>query len=269
MKGNDDHGVNVLLNRGEKQKLGIALGGGAARGMAHIGVFKVMEREGIRFDLVAGNSAGSIVGALYAAGLSWREMYDFAGSIRPLDILRKRVRLSIHSGQIEEIVKRALGDTTFDDLILPFTAIAVDIHTGDLIRLKQGPVAKAVRASCSVPGVFTPTPWEDMLLIDGGTLNSVPADVAREMGAERVVGVNLNHDRRNGTYSNNRMQILLAAINMMMSVNAERGIRASDVMISPDLSEYKYHRLDNLSDLVERGEAAAEKALPQIEKILA
>ena len=106
------------------------------------------------------------------------------------------------------------------------------------------------------------------MLIDGGTLNSVPADIAREMGADRVIGVNLNCDRRSGTYSNNRVQILLAAINMMMSVNAERGIRASDVMISPDLSEYKYHRLDNLDDLLARGEAAAEKALPEIEKIL-
>ena len=253
----------------EKTKLGIALGGGAARGMAHIGVLKVMEREGIRFDLVAGNSAGSIVGALYAAGYSWKEMYDFAGEIRPFDILRKRTRLSIRSEQIEEIVKRALGDMTFSDLKLPFTVIAVDVRTGELIRLNRGPVAKAVRGSCSVPGVFTPTPWEDMMLIDGGTLNSVPADIAREMGAERVIGVNLNQDRRSGTYSNNRMQILLAAINMMMSVNAERGLRASDVMIAPDLSEYKYHRLDNLDDLVKSGVAAAEKALPEIEKVLA
>ena len=253
----------------KKSKFGIALGGGAARGMAHIGVFKVMEREGIRFDLVAGNSAGSMVGALYAAGMSWRDMYDFASQIRPLDILRKRTRLCIHSGQIEAIMKRAIGDMTFDDLALPFTVIAVDVRTGELVRIREGSVAKAVRASCSVPGVFTPTPWENMMLIDGGTLNSVPADIAREMGADRVIGVNLNQDRRSGTRSNNRMQILLAAINMMMSVNAERGIRASDVMISPDLSEYKYHRLDNLSDLVERGEAAAEKALPEIEKLLA
>lgn len=258
-----------MFQRSKKNKLGIALGGGAARGMAHIGVFKVMEREGIRFDLVAGNSAGSIVGAMYAAGYSWKEMYDFAAQIRPFDILRKRVRLSIHSGQIEEIMKRALGDTTFEDLSIPFTVIAVDVRTGELIRLNHGPVARAVRGSCSVPGVFTPTPWEDMMLIDGGTLNSVPADIAREMGADRVVGVNLNQDRRSGTHSNNRMQILLAAINMMMSVNAERGIRASDVMISPDLSEYKYHRLDNLDDLLDRGEAAAEKALPAIEKLLA
>ena len=267
--GISDHSRgDILQGRPNQLKLGIALGGGAARGMAHIGVFKVMEREGIRFDLIAGNSAGSIVGALYAAGYSWREMYDFAGQIRPLDILRKRVRLSIHSGQVEEIVKRGLGDITFSDLSLPFTVIAVDVRTGDLVRLNHGPVAKAVRASCSVPGVFTPTPWEDMMLIDGGTLNSVPADIAREMGADRVIGVNLNHDRRSGTNSNNRMQILLAAINMMMSVNAERGIRASDVMISPDLSEYKYHRLDSLDDLVERGEAAAEDALPAIEKLL-
>ena len=257
-----------MFGKHKKETLGIALGGGAARGMAHIGVFKVMEREGIRFDLVAGNSAGSMVGAMYAAGYDWREMYDFASQIRPLDILRKRVRLSIHSAQLEEIMKRAIGERTFADLVLPFTVVAVDVRTGELVRLNHGPVAKAVRGSCSVPGVFTPTPWEDMMLIDGGTLNSVPADVAREMGADRVVGVNLNHDRRSGTNSNNRMQILLAAINMMMSVNAERGIRASDVMISPDLSEYRYHRLDNLKDLVERGEAAAEAALPEIEKVL-
>jgi NTE family protein len=258
-----------LSGKHKKMKLGIALGGGAARGMAHIGVFKVMEREGIRFDLVAGNSAGSIIGALYAAEYTWRDMYEFARQIRPLDILRRRVRLSIHSGQIEEIVKRALGDMTFAELAIPFTVIAVDVRTGELVRLTEGSVARAVRASCSVPGVFTPTPWDDMLLIDGGTLNSVPADVAREMGADRVVGVNLNCDRRNGTRSNNRMQILLAAINMMMSINAERGIRASDVMITPDLSEYKYHRLDNLDDLVERGEAAAEQVLPEIQRLLA
>jgi NTE family protein len=250
-------------------RLGIALGGGAARGMAHIGVIKVMEREGIRFDLVAGNSAGSMVGALYAAGMSWKDMYDFASGIRPLDILRKRSHLCIRSEQLEEIMRRALGDMTFADLTIPLTVIAVNIRTGELVRLTEGPVARAVRASCSVPGVFTPTPWGDMMLIDGGTLNSVPADVAREMGADRVIGVNLNRDRRSGTRSNNRMQILLAAINMMMSANAERGILASNVMISPDLAEYKYHRLDSIDELVKRGEAAAEAALPQIEKILA
>lgn len=258
-----------MFGKHKRDKFGIALGGGAARGMAHIGVFKVMEREGIRFDLVAGNSAGSMVGAMYAAGMSWQDMYDFAAQIRPLDILRKRARLCIHSEQIEAIMKRAIGDMTFDDLVIPFTVIAVDLRTGELIRINHGPVATAVRGSCSVPGVFTPTPWEDRMLIDGGTLNSVPADIAREMGANRVIGVNLNLDRRSGTHSNNRMQVLLAALNMMMSVNAELGIRASDVMISPDLSEYKYHRLDNLSDLVECGEAAAEKALPEIEKMLA
>ena len=103
----------------EKAKLGIALGGGAARGMAHIGVFKVMEREGIRFDLVSGNSAGSMVGALYAAGYSWKDMYDFASEIRPLDILRKRVRLCIHSGQLEDIMKRAVGDKTLPTSSFP------------------------------------------------------------------------------------------------------------------------------------------------------
>ena len=245
---------------------GIAFGGGAARGFAHIGVIKVLQETGIHFDQISGNSAGSIVGALYAAGKSWQEMYDFATCLKSTNLLSINFKTSglFSSQPIEKMMIEILGDIEFSDLKHPFKIIAVDLLTGCPVILDQGPVARAVRASCSVPGILSPTPIDNMLLVDGGLLNSVPGDIVRDMGAKFVVGVNLNADRGIPFQPKSGGDTLLAAFNIIMNDNTKRGLAQADVLIEPDLKEFTYRDFKNVERLVQKGEEAAWRQLPDI-----
>ena len=250
------------------KKLGIAFGGGATRGFAHIGVVKALEEAGLEFDYVSGNSAGSFVGALYSYGMSWKDMYGFAKTLRYRDIMSKNLGLGYKSENIENIVEKAIGDITFKELKIPFSAISVDVKTANQVILNSGKVSRAVRCSCCIPGVFTPVKYNDMVLVDGGTLNSIPSDVVRKMGADFVVGIDLNSDRKNGTESEKYIDILFSAINIMMSVNADKGKQNSDLVIAPQLKGYKHYKLNNIEKLIELGEEATIKALPEIKKVI-
>lgn len=248
----------------KKCRLGIAFGGGAVRGAAHIGVIKVFQEAGIKFDYVTGNSIGSLVAAMYCSGKSWKDMVVFAKHVRFRDIFGGRIIISKSPSKIEELVKREIGDINFDDLEIPLNIVTVDIKSGRAVTLDKGSVPKAVSASCCLPGIFAPVEWDGMMLVDGGLLNSMPADICRDMGADFVVGVNLNKDRRNGTNSTRNADVLVSAINIMMSVNTDYGIENSDVVIEPNLSGYRYFSLKNIDDMIILGEKAAQEVLPEI-----
>jgi len=247
-----------------KNGLGIAFGGGAVRGAAHIGVIKVFQEAGIKFDYVTGNSIGSMVAAMYCSGKSWRDMAVFAKNVRFRDIFGSRVIISKSPSTIEELIKGEIGDINFNELEIPLNIVTVDIKSGQAVTLDKGSVAKAVSASCCLPGIFAPVEWDGMMLVDGGLLNSMPADVCRDMGADFVVGVNLNKDRRNGTNSTRNVDVLISAINIMMSVNTDYGIEHSDVVIEPNLSGYRYFSLKNIDEMIILGEKAAKEVLPEI-----
>ncbi|NIO68755.1 MAG: patatin, partial [Anaerolineae bacterium] len=181
------------LRRRKPRKIGLALGGGGARGAAHVGVLRVLEREGIRPDYVVGVSAGSVVGAGYCAGMSVAEMEELALDLQWSKLGRiVRPRLGFFDSQrLESYVTEVIGDFQFADLAIPFSAVAADILTGQLVVLKEGSVAWAVRASCALPGIFTPVERGDQLLVDGGTINNLPVSVAQEMGADYIIAVDL------------------------------------------------------------------------------
>ena len=181
----------------EKRKIGIALGSGSARGLAHIGVLEVLQKEGIPVDMVAGTSAGAMIGALYAQGKDIDMMKSLAISLKG----RKLVPLidpSIpKSGLIQgRRIKRLLssylgGNTRFEEMKLPFACVATDIETGEEIVINQGSVLDAIRASISIPGIFSVTRWKDRYLVDGALVNPVPVDVLIRMGADFVIAVNV------------------------------------------------------------------------------
>ncbi len=179
--------------------VGIALGGGGARGFAHIGVLKVLEREGIFPRLVAGTSMGGVIGAMYAAGLSATQMEAEAvkatsrraDMIRAIDVSVSQTGL-VRGARIYDYIAGVIGlETKFSDLRRPLSMVAVDLNTGREVVLHSGRVADAVRATISVPGVFRPVEIGRLRLVDGGMLNNVPVDVVRKMGADVVIAVDV------------------------------------------------------------------------------
>jgi len=179
-------------------KIGLALSGGGARGLAHIGVLKILEKEGIKADFVAGTSMGGLIAAGYACGITPAEMEREALKMGRLSRLVNLFDISllgkglVEGKKIQQYLYRLFGDITFEDLRIPLALVAVDLETGEEVVLREGRVVEAVRATISLPGVFAPYRLDGRLLIDGGVLNNVPADVVRDMGADVVIAVDVS-----------------------------------------------------------------------------
>lgn len=181
---------------GAPRRVGLALGSGSARGLAHIGVLRALEEAGITVHVVAGTSIGALIGAVHAAGrldslaatfrtLDWRRIVSFIDVVLPKSGLIDGVRIAA-------LVREHVPSATIEALALPYAAVATDLTTGEEVVIRQGDVIEAVRASISVPGIFTPVRWNSRILVDGGLVNPVPVTVARALGADLVVAVDLN-----------------------------------------------------------------------------
>jgi len=183
-----------LLGRHQDNRLGIAFGSGAARGLAHIGVVGVLEEEGIRPSAISGTSIGALVGALYAAGVPAADMADVARSIDWRSLARLvdpilPTRGLIDGRKITDFFSELLPVRDFTDLQIPLAMVATDVETGETIVLKQGDLLSALRAAIAFPGIFPPVCFGDRYLVDGGLCHPVPAAIVRELGATRVLGV--------------------------------------------------------------------------------
>ena len=252
-----------------RQRLGIAFGGGAARGLAHLGVIKALEEAGIRADVVCGTSAGSIVASLYAGGYSWDAVAEVTRSLDWGDFIQPvfpRMGL-VRAERLEKRLEDMLGDRTIEELDIPFRAVTVDLIRGEQYIVDSGPVAHAVRASCSIPGIFEPVEYEGRCLVDGGVLNDVPFDVCRDMGADYVIAIDLNGDIVQGRQPENIFNVLMYSFAVMA-----RGCRSNHGMensrnlrvIRPNLSDFNYYNLKRLDELMQRGEDAMRAALPEV-----
>ncbi len=252
------------------RKLGLALGGGGARGLAHIGVLKVLEEEGLAADFVAGTSVGSLIGALYCCGYGWRELAELARSTNWQDLVTFTVpRLGlVNARKLERLVDRLTRGRTIEQLPIPFRAVAVDITAGEEVVLDRGAVAQAVRASASIPGIFEPTPWEGRLLVDGGLLDNVPSAVARGLGADVVLAVNLSGERVKSHPPENILDVMLYSLEVLIYGQGQRGTAAADVQVVPDLAGFSYRNLGRLEEMIERGEQAMRAALPALQRRL-
>ena len=182
----------------EQQKVGLALGSGSARGLAHIGVIHALEEADIKIDFVSGTSIGALIGSVYASnsleafekvssGFDWKNIAYFFDVVFPKSGL-------IDGNKVEDFVREYIRTKNIEDLPLPFRAVASDINTGEEVTLGRGDVIEAVRASISVPGIFTPVRKNNHVLVDGGLVNPVPVSTARAMGADFIIAVDLNHD---------------------------------------------------------------------------
>jgi len=279
---------NIEPNR--NIRLGLALSGGGARGLAHIGAIKALERAGIPIDCLTGSSMGGVIAAAYACGLSPDELEQEARSITRT---RQFLRLAdpgipnaglLRGQRLQEYFENRLGKRTFAELERPLALMAVDLNSRQEVVFQEGSIALALRATTALPGLFMPLEWEGMRLVDGGLLNDLPVDVARKMGAQIVVAVDVNPHpedvyRTWGTESRwmpkgltRTFMVLDEAIRLMMGVIQDVKMEQypPDVIIRPKLPDgiNVFAGYKKISDLVVAGERAAEEVLEDIQDLL-
>ena len=246
-----------------RKKVGLALGGGVARGPAHIGVLSVLEEANIPIDCVAGTSAGSIIGAVYCAGLGLAQMRKLAQQMSWQQIISPvwPQRGLVSFKRMEPWIEAYIGDLCLEDLPIPMAAVVTDVYSGEPVVLQEGCLATAVRASSSVPGVVEPAEINGRLLCDGGISANVPIDAARQLGADYVIGVDLfapEYDGRGGP-----LGIGFSAVETLIR-NSGSGTKKADCLIVPAINDHSYMRFAQGDAYIALGEAAARQKLPQI-----
>lgn len=253
-----------------RPRIGYALGGGAVRGAAHLGFLSVFEEAGIRPDVIAGTSAGSAVGAGYASGLStddmsraikattWREVTGMP-RMQPMSVFAT-TPLSAWLGGM-------MGETTIDDLEIPFAAVACNVIDGTAVTLRNGPVVEAVVASCAIPGLFAPVERDDMLLVDGGIIDNLPVDAARLLGADIVVAVDVSPTRENQKPESLRDLMETTVKIMGRSRQLESRARA-DHLVVPKTDVFTAWDFARVEEIIESGRQAALAVVPDVLALL-
>jgi NTE family protein len=273
--------------RHKRLKIGLALGTGAAKGLAHIGILKALKEAEIPIDMVAGSSMGAMIGACFANDgdisttekmalkTGWRQVAQI------LDLKLSLLGKGLIRGQrIEMILHSLIGDAEFKDLKIPFAAVATDLNTGEEVVIKKGSVIQAVRASISIPGIFIPVSFEGKWLVDGGLVNPVPVDVLRDMGANFVIAVNVLFEprRSRGTARPSKddkvaevpniFKTLFQSLYIMEYEIIRQRLPKADIIIAPDVSHiaaFEFHRGE---EAMQAGYKAARYALPKIHKLM-
>ena len=267
------------------RKVGLALSGGAARGLAHVGVLAVLHEEQIPIDMIAGTSSGAVMGAIYAScrdtnwmkeqavDPSWKGMSPMVDPSFPKTGL-------IKGKKIRTILSRFVGgNIKFSDLKIPFACVATDIDTGEEVVINSGSVPDALRASISVPGIFTVVKHGGRYLVDGGLTTPVPVNVARNMGADFIIAVNVNPDvssRMGKNYQQrveakkepNIFQVMLQSIYITTHSLVQSNMADADIVIEPDLAHIGANEFSRADEMVELGEQAAREAIPKIKRKL-
>jgi NTE family protein len=253
-----------------KLRIGLALGGGAAKGFAHIGVIKMLEASGIHPDVVAGTSAGSVVGALYAGGMDAFALQQAAFGLDEAKI--RDVRLfsgGLVQGQaLQDYVDQLVGKRPIEQLKLPFAAVATRLETGERVVFVHGDTGQAVRASSSVPGVFEPTEIGGEHYVDGGVVSPVPVDAARQLGADFVIAVDISA-RPGGSNPQGLLNIVGQSISIMGQKLGELEMQRADVVIRPRLGSIGSTDFEQKNEAILAGEQAALAAIPAIRARLA
>ena len=259
--------------RGRRPRLGLALSGGAARGIAHVGVLKVFAEEGVRVDCVAGTSAGALVGGAYAAGMPVGEIERIARGLRWRDLGRLTVsRLGVQSNALmEEYVRARFPATRFEELSVPFAAVATDLATGAPVVMRdEGDLGFAIRASCAVPGWYVPvTDSKGRQLVDGGLVANLPVSVVRALGAEVVVAVDVNYEGAKFMGPpTSVIGVLLQSMLVVQRVAVEHQRQLADVVVSPAVGHIRWDEMARAEEFIAAGVEAARAALPTLRELL-
>jgi NTE family protein len=260
----------VAAAHSERPLIAFVLGAGAARGFAHAGALKVLDDAGIRADMVIGTSAGSLVGALYAGGIRGQALIDMA-----LAVQRKQLfdfvlphRGFIDGERIQSYVNQSLGSRLIEQLEVPFVAVATDLRTGTLVAFNRGDTGMAVRASCSVPAIFQPTSIEGREYVDGSLVSPVPVRLARSLGADIVIAINVSPHATDQSEVDSERAIVTQTFVVMVASIAREETKLADVVLQPDLTGVRLADLSARGRAIAAGEQAARDALPEIERLI-
>lgn len=255
------------INVNGRKKVGLALSGGVVRGFAHIGALSVLEEAEVPIDLVAGASVGAIMAAFYCAGMKLCHIKELAAEMKWTRLSSWQLsREGLFSfAKLERWIVEILGDLYFEDLAIPLAIATTDMETGECVILDQGPLALAIRASCSVPGLVTPVRINGRILGDGGISNNLPVSALRQMGADYVIGVDIF--RHFYPYPLGPLGRGLAAIEIMVR-QAGGGVHTADCLICPQLSGLTFVRFSQRHKLMKLGEEAAMAELSCIRQAL-
>ena len=250
-------------------RVAVVLGAGAAKGFAHIGVLKVLESNKVPIDMVVGTSVGSLVGSLYAYGYDAYRLQALSFTIEQGDIADFTIPDNgfIKGEKLEEFVNRSIRMTPIEKLKIPFFAVATDIRSRQEVVFAQGNTGTAVRASCSIPGIFRPVTVGDRVYVDGGVVSPVAVDAAKARGADVVIAVDISGDG-DGTAPQGTMQTILTSLSVMYGRIAAVQLAHADVVIRPRVAGIASGDFSKRHEAVLEGERAANDAMPRIREIL-
>jgi NTE family protein len=250
--------------------IGLALGGGFARGIVHVGILKALEAENIPISFVAGTSVGALIGAAYCSGVTPEELEGIASRVRFRDLARwtlSRYGFATNQRMIN-FLNNILKVKTFEELRMPLAITATDFASGEGVVFRTGPLADPVRASCAYPGVFLPVMVNGRLLVDGMLAHSLPTKPVREMGADRVIAVSLRSRWSEGDGPKHIFDVIGQCFSIAQDMSCTHSKQCADLVIEPDVTGYRYDDFERSSELVALGESVAHAAIPEIRKWL-
>lgn len=257
-----------------KKKLGFALGAGGARGIAHIGFLQAMEEAGIKPDYISGCSMGSVVGMAYASGMSLEKMKEVALSLKLVDLMDLTAKPGgmFDTRKFRKLLEKLLGNVQFSDLKIPFRCIAVDLHTQQVIELAEGDAIEAVIASSCIPGVFKPIHRGEHRLVDGGVLERVPVRTVKEMGADKIVAVDVIGQKPCREKMPTAVGMLLDVFDLIDNHNTARNRQDNkkmiDLWLEPELGMMSQYKVKDVEFAYQKGYEIGKANAEKIEKLI-
>lgn len=250
----------------QSPRIALVLGAGSARGLAHIGVMQVLVENRVPFDFIVGSSMGALVGGLYACGT------DLVMLGKMIDNIDLRVFFDVHLPRLGFIAGKKLDSLlalltkrkSFEETLLPVHMVATDLITGNSVVLESGSVAEAIRASVSIPGVFTPVKKENMILVDGAVTDRLPIEVARSRGADIVIAVDVMFGGGKEINIKNTLDVIITSLDIMQKAQFDQVKECTDVLIQPKVGGFSPRAFDQARHIIELGRQAAEESLEQI-----
>nr|WP_132770309.1 patatin-like phospholipase family protein [Tepidibacillus fermentans] len=252
-----------------KPKIGLALGSGGARGLAHIGVLRVLEEHNIPIDYISGSSMGSLVGALYANGNDLNMLEKLAIHLKRKYWVDFSVsKLGLVSGEkIKELIRILTHGKNIEDLSIPLAIVATDIENGERVVFREGPIFQAVRASISIPGIFVPETVNGRILVDGGVIDRVPVHAVRDMGADFVIAVDVGlYDSKMKV--NSIFDVIAQTIDIMERQNLYHQIIAADYVIRPEVGHNSSISFTNIENIIAEGYRIAKESMNEIKSLI-
>jgi NTE family protein len=265
-----------LFNK--KKKVGLVLGSGGARGVAHVGVIKTLLKHNVPIDLIVGSSSGAMVGGMLAMGKEIGDIEELVNKVSFRDVIKILADPVSGGGLVRgnrtlDYLKNIFGERQFEEMKTPFAAVATDVNSAEAVVLSRGSVAEAVRASMSVPLIYAPVKYNKYLLVDGGVSCPVPVEIAKEMGAEIVIAVNLDGvyfsgDNSKNSVAGSTLSILKNSYLALRYNLAKKEVREAEVVIEPIMKYVSSFNFSGTKEMIAAGEEAVEREIGRIKKLL-